>query len=72
MYLRYFLLVLLLPIGLHAKDVKDTVQLKPVVKPYKIIPRQATLKSLMIPGWGQLYNRQYWKLPLVAGAFVSL
>ena len=72
MYLRYFLLVLLLPIGLHAKDVKDTLQLKPVVKPYKIIPRQATLKSLMIPGWGQLYNRQYWKLPLVAGAFVSL
>lgn len=39
---------------------------------YKIIPRQATLKSLMIPGWGQLYNRQYWKLPLVAGAFITL
>ncbi len=76
MYFRYFLLVLLIPLGLHAKDVKDSVQLKPVVKaivkPYKIIPRQATLKSLMIPGWGQLYNRQYWKLPLVAGAFVSL
>lgn len=76
MFFRYFLLVLFLPLGLHAKDVKDSVQLKPVVKavtkPYKIIPRQATLKSLMIPGWGQLYNRQYWKLPLVAGAFVSL
>lgn len=76
MYFRYFLLVLLIPLGLHAKDVKDSVQLKPVMKavtkPYKIIPRQATLKSLMIPGWGQLYNRQYWKLPLVAGAFVSL
>ncbi|CAM4311703.1 DUF5683 domain-containing protein [Aquirufa beregesia] len=40
--------------------------------PYKIIPRQATLKSLMIPGWGQYYNRQYWKLPLVAGAFITL
>ncbi len=49
---------------------KDTVT--HVKKPYKIIPRQATLKSLMIPGWGQLYNRQYWKLPLVAGAFVTL
>ena len=49
---------------------KDTVV--PVKKPYKIIPRQATLKSLMIPGWGQYYNRQYWKLPLVAGAFVTL
>ncbi len=40
--------------------------------PYKIIPRTATLRSLMIPGWGQIYNRQYWKLPLVAGAFVTL
>ena len=36
---------------------------------YKIIPRTATLRSLTVPGWGQYYNRQYWKLPLVAGAF---
>ncbi len=72
MYFRYLLLVLLLPLSLHSKDAKDTVQVKPLVKPYKIIPRQATLKSLMIPGWGQLYNRQYWKLPLVAGAFATL
>ncbi len=36
---------------------------------YKIIPRTATLRSLMVPGWGQVYNRQYWKLPIVAGAF---
>ncbi len=49
---------------------KDSVEV--VKMPYKIIPRQATLKSLMIPGWGQLYNRQYWKLPLVAGAFITL
>lgn len=40
--------------------------------PYIIIPRVATMHSLMIPGWGQLYNRQYWKLPLVVGAFVTL
>lgn len=36
---------------------------------YKIIPRTATIRSAMVPGWGQYYNRQYWKLPLVAGAF---
>ena len=53
------------------KQVKrDSVEV--VKMPYKIIPRQATLKSLIIPGWGQLYNRQYWKLPLVAGAFITL
>lgn len=39
---------------------------------YRIIPRQSTIKSAILPGWGQWYNRQYWKLPLVAGGFVTL
>jgi len=42
------------------------------IKKSKIIPRVSTLHSLMLPGWGQINNRQYWKLPLVAGAFVTL
>ncbi|MEI9935105.1 MAG: DUF5683 domain-containing protein [Ferruginibacter sp.] len=28
----------------------------------------ATVRSAIIPGWGQIYNKQYWKLPLVYGA----
>ena len=34
----------------------------------KFDPRIATRRSAMIPGWGQIYNKKYWKLPLIYGA----
>lgn len=66
-----------------AKNKKDTTVLKldpsrssfaPKIKKEKIyhpdsthIPSLAVKRSLIIPGWGQVYNRKYWKLPIIYG-----
>ena len=35
-------------------------------------PTRAVWMSALFPGLGQLYNRRYWKLPIVVGAFMGL
>ncbi len=31
----------------------------------KFNPRVATFRSAVLPGWGQIYNKKYWKLGLI-------
>lgn len=35
-------------------------------------PTRAVWMSVLFPGLGQVYNRRYWKLPIIVGAFMAL
>jgi hypothetical protein len=43
-------------------QVTDTV----IKKKYN--PKVATFRSAVLPGWGQFYNKKYWKIPIIYGA----
>src|SRR6476660_7317358 len=49
-----------------AKD--STPVTKDTLRKKKHDPAKATRRSAIIPGWGQAYNHEYWKIPLVYGA----
>ncbi|MDD2560226.1 MAG: DUF5683 domain-containing protein [Bacteroidales bacterium] len=44
----------------------------PERKLFKPLPSKALWYAALCPGLGQLYNRKYWKLPIVAGGAVGL
>ena len=46
----------------------DTVQVKKTTGKY-YNPKTAAKRSAIIPGWGQIYNNSWWKVPMIYGGF---
>lgn len=66
-----FLMVLGLHLGAQSAPTDSVDQAIPTKKVFSPHPQRAALYGL-IPGGGQVYNRRYWKLPIVYGALGGL
>jgi hypothetical protein len=71
----FFICILLLMACLSLQAQKDSIE-KKVLKQKDSLslvldkrPRNAALLGLIIPGAGQVYNKRWWKLPIVYGAY---
>jgi len=80
-FLRFFSLLVVLLLAKNGISQTDSTQKTTVAatsevpadsvkkkKQHEYNPGKAALRSAIIPGWGQVYNRKYWKVPIVYGA----
>lgn len=68
-FYRSFLIVLIsvfASIQVYGQEEEQNADTLIIAKDHSVYT--GTIRSTIIPGWGQIYNKKYWKVPLVYAA----
>jgi Family of unknown function (DUF5683) len=69
---RFILILIVFLLGSTAMAQKKTTLNQPVpdsVLEKQHSPTKATIMSMCLPGLGQIYNKKYWKVPIIYAGF---
>ncbi|MCX6268272.1 MAG: DUF5683 domain-containing protein [Bacteroidetes bacterium] len=58
-----------IPLLLSAQSDTTFVELPDSIREKEHSPTKATLMSVCLPGLGQVYNKKYWKIPVIYAGF---
>jgi len=65
-----FLVLVTMCCFLQNNSVQDTIPIsRPSKHSFVAEPLRATMLAIALPGFGQIYNRKYWKVPFVYAGF---
>ncbi len=77
-FISYNIIIILLaflwvnPKEIIAQNIDTTIVKIDSSEAPKVTPNGAIWRSLVLPGWGQLYVESYWKAPIFFGGAVTL
>ncbi len=61
----------ILPAPTPQPELQTQSAAEPVKKAFRPNPNRSVWLSAVFPGLGQIYNRRYWKLPIIYGGFAG-
>jgi hypothetical protein len=76
-FLKYSIIILFILLGSNLKAQifsSDSTIVKELPENAEEIhsPKKAAIYSAVLPGWGQAYNKKYWKIPLIYAGFGTI
>jgi hypothetical protein len=69
LYILFFFTFLALPLLIYSQTDTTFVELPDSIREKEHSPTKATLMSAFLPGLGQVYNKKYWKVPVIYAGF---